>query len=372
MSEPTISLAFSDIYADVGEYLFNTRTLTDAQKTEAKLETNRAYGDFLAEADWSFMCPQSSMTLWATATGTMSVSTVTITAAAAAFFPSMVGHTLVADTSENEYTILSYTSSTVVVVDTSAAADDGDTFTITADGQYSLPDNFGSLMTQPAYQPGGDAVGTLLQTSPDQIRHLHSGTSVTANPRRYAVQVRPFTPVTGQRWELFVWPIPVSDRVVHYQYQIIAGTMTTDATGTCTGVHAAGTTTVTATAAAFYPSMIGESIVITASGTYTITAYVSSTVVLVSGDATCTAKAFTTTIGDEYPLGGARHCYTILAGALARAEAKKEGGEGKHAAMYEKRLARSRIRDAENRPRNIGYNSNEARPVGVGRLHLET
>src|SRR3972149_1254990 len=86
---------------------------------------------------WSFLRPEEQIIIWPTATGTMTISGgagTTCTAAAAAVSPSTIGATLVADTSENEYTITGYTSSTVVTLGSDASADTGDTFTITPNG----------------------------------------------------------------------------------------------------------------------------------------------------------------------------------------------------------------------------------------------
>ena len=209
MSEPTSSLAFLAMYLEVAEYNYGIRTgLSSDQSGECKRWVNGAQSIFAGEYNWSFLSPRASMTLWATATGTMSVSTTTITAAAAAFYPSMIGHTLVADTSENEYTIDSYTSSKVVTVSADASTDNGDTFTITANGFYSLPDDCDYLKTRLTYAPGAEAIGTLENTSPETIRHLHSGSTVTGNPTSRLTCRCSFRPSAGgSPWS---GPMPVA------------------------------------------------------------------------------------------------------------------------------------------------------------------
>ena len=89
-------LAFSDIYTDVGEFLYSTRTLSDAQKTEAKRITNRGYGFCLSDYDWFFLKPRASLAVAVTDTDTASGApskdngTSTVTSAAALFDPLMV------------------------------------------------------------------------------------------------------------------------------------------------------------------------------------------------------------------------------------------------------------------------------------------
>lgn len=293
------------MYLEVAEYNYGIRTgLSAGQIAECKRWVNGAQSIYAGEYNWTFLSPQASMTLWADASGTCTGvkdnGTTTVTATTASFFASMVGHDIViADV--GTFTITSYTNSTVVVVsgDATGAAK---AFTITADGRYSLPADCDSLKTDPTYSTATSAIGTLAEKSPEYIRHRHSATTVTGNPREYAVQPRTFDNTTGQRRELYVYPIPQSDRVVEYQYSVIQADMVNDT---------------------------------------------------------------------DMPLGGARHCWTIVAGALAFAEEKKHGGPGAEAKIYERRLANSKRRDDQQRSRNLGQNDNRGRPVGQAVLTFD-
>ena len=171
---------------------------------------------------FSFLQPSTStatMTFWPTATGTMTVVTVTITAAAAAFYPSMIGATLTADTSGNTYTINGYTSSTVVTVTASAAADTGDTFTVTATGIYRLPSDWGGAVGNPVWTNDAENTSDIKPVTPEELDELYRNSDDTGDPTRWAIT--PASPVTtGQSWNVRVYPIPDTAKTVQWPYNV--------------------------------------------------------------------------------------------------------------------------------------------------------
>jgi len=162
---------------------------------------------------WTFLEPESTVVFWATATGTMTVSTTTITDATnAPFYESMVGATLVADTSENEYTISGYTSSSVITVTADASADTGDTFTITANGYYATPSAFRGFVNKPvfAYSSSGERCG-LIEESPESILARWRDSNDTGYTRYWALEPKTFVAATGQQYRFLVAPVPSED-----------------------------------------------------------------------------------------------------------------------------------------------------------------
>lgn len=175
---------------------------------------------------WSFLKPVSSITLWTSvAGGAMSVSTTQITVTDSTFYSSMVGATLVAHTSGTEYTILSVVSDKVVVVDADATADDGDTFTIAATGDYRLPDDFGFLIGDLTYS-SDDGFPRITVVSDNMIRTMRSRSDVTGPPSMAAVVPLSTTGASGQRFALMVWPTPDSDYTVRYRYSVLPNALT--------------------------------------------------------------------------------------------------------------------------------------------------
>jgi hypothetical protein len=183
-----------------------------------------AYMDVLAGIDarsgarhfWSFLQPQSTITFWATTTGTMAVGGVgdtTITDAAnAPFYASMVGATLVADTSGTEYTITAYTSSSIVTVDSDASADDGDTFTITATGEYNPTTTFGGFIDRPvfAYASTGRRY-ELKERTPEEIYAMWRDEDDAGYTEYFAVVAVEQATDSPQEYRIIVAPIPTED-----------------------------------------------------------------------------------------------------------------------------------------------------------------
>jgi hypothetical protein len=171
---------------------------------------------------WSFLKPTATLRFWTTVDSVVMTGTTTVTAASAVFYPSMIGHTLIDDVNSNEYTITGYTSSTVVTVDSTIAGDSGNAFTLTANGVYRLPDDFGGLIGRPTYGQdtwSPDPLG-LIVTNEQRIRMMLQGTSSTGRPMFCAV--RPIaaanTGTAGQRWDMTVYPHTDSDYNVTIKY----------------------------------------------------------------------------------------------------------------------------------------------------------
>lgn len=186
---------------------------------------------------WRWQQPTASLVLWATVTtGVVTVGgagDTTLTSANADFYPSMVGHTIVSDTLGTSYTIVSYTSSKVVVVDADASADDGDTFTVTADGNYTLPADFGGEYNGPITYAAGTSAGASIGWCPEGIVRIHreNVSSQTGYPSLAAIRKSDVT----RRWELIVYPTPGGDYTMEFPYELYFTALSAD-----TDLHPAG------------------------------------------------------------------------------------------------------------------------------------
>lgn len=167
---------------------------------------------------WSFLRPEATVTLWPDITGTMGCAGTTITATAAAFYDTVIGATLTADTSGNTYTITAYTSSTVITVDSDATTDDGDTFTVTATGKYCLPSDYGGKVGNPVYTEDDYANYDLIEESEGYIDTLfRDGTS---SLHRYCITSKSAGASSAvQRYYMKLYPIPTAVRTIRLPYR---------------------------------------------------------------------------------------------------------------------------------------------------------
>lgn len=242
MSESALTFSELQIYLavqlGVAYYGAAGDEVAQAPTDTATLATIKGYVNggfrmFLNDAPpegWRYQQPTASVVLWATVTtGAVTVSGVgntTLTSASEDFYPSMVGHEIVADTSGTSYTITAYTSSTVVTVDADASADTGDTFTLTADGNYTLPSAFGGEFLGPITYEAATNVGiSLTWASEGRIRRLRENDSSTGNPYLVAVRKMDATDV-ARCFEILAYPIPSSDRTVEFPYSLYFTAMT--------------------------------------------------------------------------------------------------------------------------------------------------
>jgi len=232
VSESTLSLTFANLYTDIGERLYATRTFSAAQKVVAQRLANDGLRRFLMMHEWGFLFPYTTIGVWPATTGTMAVDgdgdTTVTDATNSPFYASMIGHKIVADTSETEHTISGYTSSSIVTVSADARADDGGTFTITPDGNYTLPDDFGVVMGSFLYAPSA-GYPKLNASTPQAIRDTRALAGGGAWPRYWAVEPVAFDSTVGQRWQLLLYPTPATARLLHYQYRVNPALMDTDA-----------------------------------------------------------------------------------------------------------------------------------------------
>jgi len=239
MAESALSLVYSVISAEVAGFLGYSRTSTDWTATESAaiqrcLDTGMRW--FLTALDprtqrsyrWSFLTSQGTLHVWGDVDATMSGVPVfaspisTVTATTSVFYNTMVGKTLTFDTSGTGYVIAGYTSGTVITVTGDASGEtSGDDFTITADGSYLLPDDFGSLHGAIRY-PVDEGRRPLITTSENRISEMMAESDEDGEPVYVAIRLRSgFVGTSGQRWDAFFYPIPDEHWAMTYSYNVL-------------------------------------------------------------------------------------------------------------------------------------------------------
>jgi len=257
MTESTLSLRYHDFAGRVGEYLgygyddaATPVIWTTAQANQIDRLVNEALLGFYAAHNWSFLHPVRTITLWATVDGTAdgtptypyatgatesqidfaTGTTIAYDSALGATEQSAVGRTIAFDTSGNEYTITAVNSASQIYVDGDASgetADDG--ITITASGDYRLPDDFGDLDERPCFDPA-QYRNQLEIVGPGALRNTRANTASSAGtPQSCSVVPLASSGVTGQRFDLQVWPAPNQDYDVGIAYTALQNKLTTSA-----------------------------------------------------------------------------------------------------------------------------------------------
>ena len=248
MSEPTLIQTYNEIRLEVAEELGYTRTegkWSSDQNLEIIRRVNDGYRNFLFSAvdpagkpyRWSFLEPLSELIVWPTTTGTVSGSPSyadpdsTITATASKFYPSMEGKSFTFDTSGTSYTISDYVSATQIKVtgDASGEAAD-DTFTITADGNYRLPDDFGSINGDFFILQDGYVRDRARNTNIATVLGNRSGfVNYAYTPSIFAIIPEAMDGTTGQRQQVAFYPIPNAVITFTYAYTILPDALTASA-----------------------------------------------------------------------------------------------------------------------------------------------
>jgi len=315
MSESTLTLAYSDLRAEIGSFLGYGRAPAnwDTEKI-ATVESVLQRGlrqfylpPFLPGQDrshpWSFLHPVTTLaTVASYSTGTVSSSgtTVTLTAGTWPAWAATNG-TLTVDSTDYEIaTRISDSQLTLVAAPTAAFA--SDTYSMDHDGNYDLPDDFGAIESNFTFET--DAAGWaprngIAITGEGTLRNKRQFSVANSCPSLAALRCKAATGTTGQRFAVMFWPIPDAAYTLSYRYTAIPGKLT-----------------------ATLP----------------------------------------------YPLGGALHSETILASCMAAAELKVLGEKGMLWATFIERLAASTSLDNRaTAPTHFGYNGDGSDGFGVGR-----
>ena len=187
--------------------------------------------------EWSFLTVDDTIGVWddvagVNAAGLTEDPTLTATAAVFTTGSSMVDKTVTFTTSGNTYTIASVTSTVEVELTTSLAAADitaALAFTMTADGTYSLPDDFGGVngdmtfATRTFYPP-------IRQTTVNMVERAWQNSAIVEDFRPSIFAIRPRTSAgttsVSTRYELMLAQKPDTAYTLIYNKQILVGKAT--------------------------------------------------------------------------------------------------------------------------------------------------
>lgn len=246
MAEPTSALTFADLIIELSRKMGTASYGADGTEAvqvptdthdlaEAKRMVNSAIRMFVNDAPragWRWSKPIGSFPLWTTiavdSTNTVTFAgydpasdKTTITVTSATFLSTMEEKTLTLTTSGDQ-TITDVVSTTSVKVSGELTSSiDGETFSITADGNYTLPSTFaGTVAGQIAYAANSDLGVGIDWGSESLIREFRQDTDQSGDP--FVAAVRPKDTVVGsrRRWELMVYPTPNAAITVEFPFEL--------------------------------------------------------------------------------------------------------------------------------------------------------
>lgn len=230
MTLPTTQLEYADLANAVSLYLGWGIDYTAASANQKAIISdiiNAGLQSFYNSYKWSFLYPTKSLVVWESVTTSDgiecstavydAVAYTTVTADSAMFYPTMVGKTLTFS-STGDFTIYSYTSSTVVVVtgDASAANANSETMTITADGDYRLLDDFSGIVGD-LFFTVNNGWKPLNHVNESYIMKRRMESDSTGTPTCYAIRPAEHDPTAGQRWDLMIHPYTNDDYTLYYK-----------------------------------------------------------------------------------------------------------------------------------------------------------
>lgn len=174
---------------------------------------------------FSFLKPTASLTLWAGFAATaITASTTTLTAATAIFHPTMLGATITGVQTEVEYTIVTYTSTTVVVVGADASGDT--TFTMTPDGINRLPSDWGGSDQLPIYNNDAGTTVELKQVTPQEMDELYRQSDSEGLPSSWCYVPAAYATSAAPQQNIRVHPPSADDKTVNWQYRDLPADLT--------------------------------------------------------------------------------------------------------------------------------------------------
>ncbi len=179
--------------------------------------------------EWSFMKPLKTLVTDGTLSGTASLTTLvtsTISAvqtATALFSPHTVDRTLsfsAGSGNSGSYTVLTYVNSQQVYVSGADAADETGAFTVTDNGEYLLPPDFGWMEGRITFA-NDESYASIPIVPEGHIREKLQWYDTADVPRLAAIKpVQTHDAAQGQQWKLVLWPTPDATYNLTYKYSV--------------------------------------------------------------------------------------------------------------------------------------------------------
>jgi len=240
MAESTLSMGYAEYRAELGDYLGYGRTTGNwsaAQITQVQAHMDSGLRQFYSPPplptkprghQWTFLHPVTTIaTVAAYSTGTVTSASAVVTLTGGTF-PSWAATngTLVVDSTE--HSIASRDGDTQITLDSApSSAFSADSYTLNHDGNYDLPDAFGSIESRFTFDAADNKYEPLRVVNEEQIRNMRQRPSADSWPRYAAIRPKATTGSAGLRFEVMFWPTPNAAYTLSYAYTALPGKLTT-------------------------------------------------------------------------------------------------------------------------------------------------
>lgn len=244
MAESTLSMLYADFRISAGlelRYGRDPAAWTSEQAADVArcmaVAFRRAYypgnvmmpnGNLISSWEWSWMRPVATMYLWpsfaASSSALVDTSGTAVTAGTGTtFYATMVGKTITIN--GVAYVVASYTSASSITLASSAGVQTGVQWSMTADGDYALPDDFGGL--NGIITTDQQAVPKLTIVNEGIIRAARTAAIVTGTiPQMTAITPNKTSGSTPQRFTLNTFPTTTELVTIQVPYTYLPDALT--------------------------------------------------------------------------------------------------------------------------------------------------
>lgn len=168
---------------------------------------------------WSFLMPTTTITTSAPyETGTVTIVAGVVTLDSGTFPSWAADGELILD--GITYTVNTRDGNTQVTLDDlTVAASAGSEYQLVRPF-YTMPDDFGGLLSALTWRPGETSWTTLEQSHELALRERRQYTDLVDAPQRFALRPKTFDATVGQRFELLFEPVPDDAYIFTYTYRV--------------------------------------------------------------------------------------------------------------------------------------------------------
>lgn len=233
-SESTLAMGYVEFASAVGWFLGYGRSSngwTTEKTTEIDEVVQSGLRQFYFPAEnyqWTFLRPVVTLVAWSSQSGTVSSlpmgsDTQVTSNSGITFYPTMVGKNLVAGTAS--YLIIAYVDSVTIHISGSAVFSES-TATVTADGDYDLPTNYGGIDGDLTFG-ATEGYRRIPVAGEGQVRALRMSGVTTGRPQYAAIQPKTSDGADGQRFRIMFWPTPDAVYNLTYRYNVLTDKLST-------------------------------------------------------------------------------------------------------------------------------------------------